>query len=65
MLQAANGLPAAPADVPDKYPIEITWSGVMVDDEGSASDIVRCVRNEFRAIFGEKADLVEEQGVPH
>jgi hypothetical protein len=61
MLQDANGLPATQGDVPEDYPISIAWSGIMVDDEGHAADIVESVRNALRATFGDGADLVEEQ----
>ncbi|MDC0323555.1 BREX-1 system adenine-specific DNA-methyltransferase PglX, partial [Akkermansiaceae bacterium] len=30
MLQNADGLPAAPADVPADYPLPITWPGILV-----------------------------------
>ena len=50
MLLDADGLPAEPKDVPSDYPVQISWPGILVDDEScsrylsaklSACDAVR------------------------
>ena len=61
MLQNADGLPASPEDVPPDYPLRISWSGIMVDDDGHPEDIVGRVREALHVIWGEKADGIEAE----
>ena len=61
MLQNAHGLPATPEDVPADYPLRISWSGILVDDEGHAEDIERRVREALRVIWGDRADAIEDE----
>ena len=61
MLQNADGLPAAPADLPDDYPLRITWPGILVDDEGHPEDIVARVRDALTIIWGDRSsDIAQE-----
>jgi hypothetical protein len=61
MLQNAQGLPAAPADVPADYPLRIAWGGILCDDAGHPEDIEARVREALRAIWGERADAIEQE----
>lgn len=51
MLQNADGLPAEPGDVPDSYPLRISWPGILVDEKGHSEDIVTCVREAIEVIW--------------
>lgn len=59
MLQGASGLPAQEHETPASYPLNIAWSGVLVDDEGSPADVLEHVRAALRLVWGEQADAVE------
>ncbi|WPL19897.1 Type I restriction-modification system methyltransferase subunit [Thiorhodovibrio winogradskyi] len=61
MLQNADGLPAAPEDIPADYPLRITWSGILVDDPGHPDDIVTRVREALTVIWGERAAAIEQE----
>ena len=50
MLQNDQGLPASLQDVPDDYPLRISWNGILVDDEGQSEDIVSRVREAVAVI---------------
>src|SRR5262249_25164688 len=45
MLQNAAGFSAQPSDVPDTYPLRITWSGILVDDNGHLDDIEQRIQD--------------------
>jgi len=61
MLQNADGLPAAPSDVPDDYPLPITWPGILVSDPGHPEDIVARVRDALAVIWGDRASAIEQE----
>lgn len=61
MLQNSEGLPAAPEDIPDSYPLRLTWSGIIVDDEGHKEDIVSRVREAMEVIWKDKAADIEHE----
>jgi hypothetical protein len=67
MLQNADGLPAASSDVPDDYPLPITWPGILVSDpghissEGSSEDIVARVRDALAVIWGDRSAAIEQE----
>ena len=61
MLQNAEGLPAAPSDVPDDYPLRITWPGILVSDPGHPEDIVARVRDAFAVIWGDRSAAIEQE----
>jgi len=67
MLQSADGLPAANEDVPDDYPLAITWPGILVDDElhvskeGTTEDIVARIRETLGAIWGGDRDAINQE----
>ncbi len=61
MLQNSSGLPAEPNDIPDDYPLRITWSGIIVDDEGHPEDILTRVRDVMEVIWKDKAGDIEQE----
>jgi hypothetical protein len=61
MLQNADGLPAAPADVPDDYPLRITWPGILVSDPGHPEDIVARVCDALAVIWGDRSAAIEQE----
>ncbi len=61
MLQNADGLPAAPEDVPISYPLRISWAGILVEDDGHPEDIVGRVREALQVIWADKADKIEAE----
>ena len=61
MLQNAQGLPAAPEDVPTSYPLRISWHGILVDDAGHAEDIAGRVREAIRVVVSRQWSVVSGQ----
>ena len=61
MLAQANGLPAEPTDVSSDYPIPILWSGLLVDDEGHADDIIGRIRQAMEIIYPDRAADIEHE----
>ncbi|HRQ87157.1 MAG TPA: type II restriction endonuclease subunit M [Bacteroidia bacterium] len=61
MLRNAEDLPAGPEDVPLDYPLPIIWPGILVDDRNHPKDIVAGLREAIRAVWGEKADAIEQE----
>jgi hypothetical protein len=61
MLQSTEGLLAEPQDVPADYPFRISWSAILVDEEGHAEDIVSRVREAIEVIWKEKAGDIEHE----
>lgn len=61
MLQNEKGLPASEQELPEKYPLAIAWSGVLVDEEGHRSDVVERLQSALRSIWKEQADVIEEE----
>ncbi len=61
MLQNTSGLPAEPKDVPSDYPLRISWSGIIVDDEGHSEDIITRVREAIEVIWKENANNIEQE----
>jgi hypothetical protein len=61
MLQNAEGLPAEPKDVPADYPLRISWTGILVDDENHPEDIVARVREAIEVIWKDRAEAIEQE----
>ncbi|MBX7223618.1 MAG: hypothetical protein K1Y36_27135 [Blastocatellia bacterium] len=61
MLQNAAGLPAEPQDVPDDYPLRISWPGILVDDAGHPEDIEGRLQEVFQVIWQDRADVMEQE----
>jgi hypothetical protein len=53
-----------PATVPDEaYPLRISWSGILVDDEDHPDDIVGRSREALATLFGEQSHAMESEAV--
>ena len=53
-----------PATVPDAaYPLRISWSGILVDDEDHPDDIVARSREALATLFGERSAAIEREAV--
>lgn len=53
-----------PAKVPDEaYPLRISWSGILVDDEDHPDDIVGRSREALATLFGEQSPAIESEAV--
>lgn len=61
MLQNADGLPVAPADVPADYPLRISWPGILVDDKGHDEDIETRVREVLAVVFPDRVDEIAHE----
>ena len=61
VLQNGQGLPAIVQELPTDYPLWISWSGILVDDEGYPEDIVARVREAIEVIWKEKAGDIEQE----
>jgi len=61
MLQNAEGLPAEQKDVPPNYPLRITWSGILVDDENHHEDIVARIRKGLEVVWSDGAEAIETE----
>jgi hypothetical protein len=61
MLQNDDGLPVEPQDVPDDYPVDIPWDGILVDDPGHEKDIIARVRKTIEVIWQDKAEEIEQE----
>ena len=61
MLQNTQCLPASPKDVPEDYPLRISWPGVLVDDEGHPEDVEQRVREALHVIWQDKAEAIEQE----
>jgi len=65
MLTDEDGLPATV--VPDNYPIEVQWNGVLVDDPGldrahpKRADVVRRIREVLKVLHGDQAGDIEHE----
>lgn len=62
----ANSLPhegtvKKPSIQDSEYPVQVAWSGVLVDDEGHPNDIIRYVRQVLNVIWGEKDSDIEQE----
>jgi hypothetical protein len=61
MLQNDEGLPCEPKKVPADYPLRISWSGILVDDEDHPEDIVARVRGAMEVIWKDHAEAIEQE----
>jgi hypothetical protein len=61
MLQNADGLPAQTKDVPAEYPLRISWSGILVDDENHPEDIVARVEDVLKVIWKDRWEAIEHE----
>jgi hypothetical protein len=61
MLQNDSGLPAEPTDVPDDYPLRISWPGILIDEEGHDEDIIARIREALAVIWRDRAEDIEQE----
>jgi len=61
MLQNTDGLPAATSDVSARYPVRITWPGLLVDDPAHPEDIERRVSEILAVLFPGRADAIANE----
>ncbi len=61
MLGQAVGLPAEPGDVSGIYPLRISWSGILVDDDGHPDDIIGGIRQALEVISPIIASEIEQE----
>ncbi|HNH84254.1 MAG TPA: hypothetical protein PL157_17915 [Acidobacteriota bacterium] len=54
-------MPAEPHDVPEDYPVRISWPGILVDDAGHPEDIERRVQEVIQVIWKDTADDIEHE----
>ena len=47
--------------LPEQYPLQIDWDGILVDDAEHEDDIVRGVRDVFEFIWIDRADAIEKE----
>lgn len=59
MLQNEHGIPASSSDVPDTYPLRISWPGILVDDANRPDDIERRIREVLAIIWKERTEAIE------
>jgi len=65
-LQNAQGLPVRPEDVPVAYPLKnISWAGILVDDESHQCDLVACVREVIEIIWTGRAGSPSAEAIEH
>ena len=60
-LQNIYGLPAESMEISSNYPLRISWSGIIVDDEGHSEEIIAYVREAMEVIWKDKADDIEQE----
>ncbi len=53
--------PPRSSDVPDDYPLPITWPGILVSDPGHPEDIVARVRDALAVIWGDRSAAIEQE----
>ena len=61
MLKGKEGGLANNTDIATDYPIKITWSGILVDDEGNQDDIATRIESSFRTVWGDKWESHEQE----
>jgi hypothetical protein len=66
MLQGADGLPLSPEAgrrlrVEGRYPLDVAWPGILVDDPEHPLDLERRVHAALAVIWGERADALEHE----
>jgi hypothetical protein len=66
MLQGDDGLPLSPeaggwlrAD--GRYPLDVAWDGILVDDANNPLDVERRVRAALVVIWGDRVDAIEHE----
>jgi hypothetical protein len=58
-LQGSDGLPLS--RVPERYPIRISWDGIVVDDPEHQDHIVRRCREALELVWGRRGEAAERE----
>jgi hypothetical protein len=61
MLQDSQNLPARPNDLPDTYPLRISWEGILADDKGHPEDIESRLQEALQIIWKERSESIEQE----
>lgn len=61
MLHNEQDLPAHVNETPSDYPLRISWSGILVDDEGQIDDVDQRVRDVMQVIWKAQAEDIEQE----
>ena len=66
MLQGDDGLPLSPEEgkrqrAEGRYPLDIAWDGILVDDLKHPLDIERRVHDALAVIWGDQADAIQQE----
>lgn len=61
MLRNDSGLPAGAEDVPEDYPIPISWSGILAEDPENPDDLVRRVGYVIEKVFKHGMDGTDRE----
>lgn len=61
MLQNSDCMPAKFGDLTEDYPLCITWSGIIIDDEGHSEDIITHIREAIEFIWKGKSTDIEQE----
>lgn len=61
MLQNNQGYPAVPSDISANYPLDICWTGTLVDDPGHPEDLAQRVGDVLHVIWPDRVDAIEQE----
>jgi hypothetical protein len=66
MLQGDDGRPLSPEAgrrlrAEGRYPLDVAWDGILVDDENHPEDIVARVRAAIEVIWKDRAEAIEQE----
>ncbi len=66
MLQGDNGLPLSPEAgrklrAKGQYPLDVAWSGILVDDPGHPLDLEHRINDVFSLLWGDRVETIEQE----
>jgi hypothetical protein len=66
MLQGDDGLPLSPEAgrrlrTEGRYPLDVAWDGILVDDPNHPADVVGRVQEVLRVLWKDRADAIEHE----
>jgi len=63
MLHDSDKRPAEPGNIPANYPLAISWTGILADDNGNDEDIVSRMREALGCIWNDQAKSIEHEAL--
>jgi hypothetical protein len=60
-LQNVQGLPSHEADLPESYPLKISWEGIIVDDPGHPHDVINRITDALNSIRLNDSNLLSNE----